>query len=70
LLAQRASTSEIAEQLVIANNTVKRHVSSILGKLGASNRIQAVAQARELGFLWIPNSTFVSLLPLRNGPHE
>jgi LuxR family maltose regulon positive regulatory protein len=39
----------IAEKLVITLDTVKRHVSHILDKLGAANRTQAVARARELG---------------------
>jgi len=41
----------IAEKLVITLDTVKRHVSHILEKLGAANRTQAVARARELGLL-------------------
>jgi LuxR family maltose regulon positive regulatory protein len=41
----------IAEKLVITLDTVKRHVTHILGKLGAANRTQAVARARELGLL-------------------
>ena len=32
-------------------DTVKRHVSHLLDKLGAANRTQAVARARELGLL-------------------
>ncbi len=51
LLAQGASNTEIAENLIIALNTVKRHVSNIFEKLGVSNRTQAVAQARLLGLL-------------------
>ena len=50
-LAQGASNAEIAEQLVLALNTVKRHISNIFGKLGAANRTQAVAEARALGLL-------------------
>jgi LuxR family maltose regulon positive regulatory protein len=45
LLARGASNQEIAEALVITVDTVKRHVSNILSKLGVSNRTQAVAQA-------------------------
>jgi LuxR family maltose regulon positive regulatory protein len=46
LLARGASNQEIAEALVITVDTVKRHVSNILSKLGVSNRTQAVARAR------------------------
>lgn len=51
LLASGVSNQEIAEQLIVAVNTVKRHVSNIMGKLGVENRTQAVAKARELGLL-------------------
>jgi ATP/maltotriose-dependent transcriptional regulator MalT len=35
----------------VAVNTVKKHISNIFGKLGVSNRVQAVSQARLLGLL-------------------
>ena len=50
-MAVGASNQEIAESLVITVDTVKRHVSNVLSKLGASNRTQAVSRARELGLL-------------------
>ena len=51
LLACGASNQEIAQELVIALDTVKRHVSHIFAKLGVNNRVQAVRQARALGLL-------------------
>jgi LuxR family maltose regulon positive regulatory protein len=49
LIIQGASNQEIAQELVITYDTVKRHVSHIFSKLGVSNRVQAVRQARALG---------------------
>jgi LuxR family maltose regulon positive regulatory protein len=54
LLAAGRSNQAIARELVITVDTVKRHVSHILDKLGAANRTQAVARARELGVPRIP----------------
>lgn len=51
LIEEGATNEEIAAHLVIAYTTVKRHVSTILSKLGAANRTQAVARAREQGWL-------------------
>lgn len=51
LLAAGASNQEIARQLVISLGTVKKHVSNLLGKLGADNRTQALALARERSLL-------------------
>jgi DNA-binding CsgD family transcriptional regulator len=42
---------EIAEILGIAPTTAKNHVKSILEKLNAKNRTQAVSLAREMGLL-------------------
>jgi DNA-binding NarL/FixJ family response regulator len=47
LLAGGASNREIAEKLVLAEGTVKNHVSNILSKLHAENRTQAANLARE-----------------------
>jgi LuxR family transcriptional regulator, maltose regulon positive regulatory protein len=51
LLAAGKSNPAIAQELVITLDTVKRHVTHILDKLGAANRTQAVTRARELGLL-------------------
>ncbi len=50
-LATGASNREIAETLVIAEGTVKNHVTNILGKLGVRDRTQAALKARELGLI-------------------
>lgn len=51
LLAQGQQNKEIAAQLVISERTVKFHVSSILGKLGAGNRTEAVRVAAQQGLI-------------------
>jgi LuxR family transcriptional regulator, maltose regulon positive regulatory protein len=51
LLAVGRSNQQIAEELVVALDTAKKHVSHILDKLGVVNRTQAVARARELQLL-------------------
>ncbi|HLV98263.1 MAG TPA: LuxR C-terminal-related transcriptional regulator [Ktedonobacterales bacterium] len=51
LLAAGASNQDIAQSLVISLETVKKHVSNLLGKLEATNRTQAVAQARARALL-------------------
>ena len=50
LLTAGASNREIADKLVLAEGTVKNHVSNILGKLHAENRTHAanVARARKI----------------------
>lgn len=47
LLAEGASNRKIAEKLVLAEGTVKNHVSNILSKLHSKNRTQAAHLARE-----------------------
>lgn len=51
LLAQGHSNREIAGRLVIAEGTVKNHVSNILAKLQAENRTQAADIARRYGLI-------------------
>ena len=51
LLAQGKTNREIAGELVITERTAKFHVSSILGKLGAGNRTEAVTIAAQRGLV-------------------
>jgi LuxR family maltose regulon positive regulatory protein len=51
LLAAGRRNREIAEELYVSVDTVKKHVSHILDKLAASNRTEAVAEAVSLGIL-------------------
>ncbi len=51
LLAAGGSNQAIAKELIVATGTVKRHVSNIMSKLQAENRLAAVARARELGLV-------------------
>ena len=51
LLAAGASNQAIARELVISLDTAKKHVSHVLGKLGAANRTEAVTRARQLGLI-------------------
>ncbi len=51
LLADGLRNSEIASRLFVAEKTAAHHVSAILGKLGVSNRVQAVAEATRLGIV-------------------
>ena len=57
LLAGPATAKEIADQLYVSVNTVRKQVVSLRGKLGASSRAELVRKAHELG-----------LVP-RTGPH-
>jgi NarL family two-component system response regulator YdfI len=51
LLAEGAGNKEIAARLHISEHTVKFHVSSILGKLGAATRTEAVARGYREGLI-------------------
>jgi ATP/maltotriose-dependent transcriptional regulator MalT len=51
LPAAGRQNQQIAEELVVAPSTIKKHVTHILEKLGATNRTEATARARELGLL-------------------
>ena len=51
LLAAGSSNQRIARDLFVAPDTVKKHVTHVLGKLGAANRTEAAARARQLGLI-------------------
>jgi len=51
LMTRGMSNGEIAVELFVGVETVKTHVSSILAKLGARDRTQAVIAAYESGFV-------------------
>jgi DNA-binding NarL/FixJ family response regulator len=50
-LAQGKTTTQIADELFVSENTVKTHVRHILGKLEASNRAEAVSKAGQMGLI-------------------
>jgi DNA-binding NarL/FixJ family response regulator len=51
LLAEGLPNKAIADRLRISDQTVKFHVASIMGKLGASNRVETVRRAVRRGLL-------------------
>jgi ATP/maltotriose-dependent transcriptional regulator MalT len=51
LLATELTQREIGEALYVSLNTVKTHARNVFRKLGASDRPEAVARARELGLI-------------------
>lgn len=51
LIAEGISNKEIADRLVIAEGTVKNHISKILEKMDVSDRLQALLKAKSLGII-------------------
>jgi NarL family two-component system response regulator LiaR len=49
LLAEGLANKQIATELMISENTVRTHVSSILAKLGMQSRTQAALYAAQIG---------------------
>ena len=54
LIAQGLAGKQIARALTISERTVKFHTASLLHKLGADNRAQAVALATQRGLIQLP----------------
>lgn len=51
LVAQGLSDKQIATRLIVATGTVKRHLNNIYSKLGVNSRTQALARARQVGWI-------------------
>ena len=51
LVAEGFSNQEIADQLYLSNGTVRNYMSTILSKLDATNRTEAVRLAKDKGYL-------------------
>ena len=66
LICEGCSNQQIAEDLVVSVNTIKKHTSNIYGKLGVRNRAQAAIRAQELKLIQRENypseSNFFKLL--------
>jgi LuxR family transcriptional regulator, maltose regulon positive regulatory protein len=51
LICAGKSNQEIADELFIALDTVKRHANNLYGKLSVKRRAQAIIEARRLGLV-------------------
>jgi PAS domain S-box-containing protein len=51
LLTKGMGTQEIAEDLVITNNTARNHIQRIIAKMGVHSRLEAVALAYQIGLI-------------------
>jgi DNA-binding NarL/FixJ family response regulator len=54
LLATGATTSEIAQELMVSAHTVRSHIKHLLNKLGAHSRLEAISIALREGYLKHP----------------
>lgn len=67
LLADGLPNKTIAFRLSISEHTVKFHVNSILGKLGAQSRTEALTSATRMGIIHLQPSPFTRSLPTHIG---
>jgi LuxR family maltose regulon positive regulatory protein len=51
LLTTKLTAAEIADQLFVAESTVRTHIKHIYSKLNVNRRFEAIERARELGLL-------------------
>jgi len=51
MMTERVGCRPIADDLEVTLDTVKRHITHVLGKLGAANRTEAVTRARQRGLI-------------------
>jgi DNA-binding NarL/FixJ family response regulator len=51
MLAEGLGNKEIASRLGVTDHTIKFHISSILGKLGAASRTEAVTMGVRMGLI-------------------
>ena len=70
LLAAGRTNKEIAEELFIAQGTVKAHVASVYRKLGVHSRAEAVSKAKDLGLLRIVRMLVQAAHSGQNNPHN
>ena len=57
LIAHGLTNAEIATRLFLGETTVKSHVTSVLAKLGARDRVQVVVRCYEAGLIRPGRST-------------
>mgnify|MGYP000108940737 CR=1 FL=1 len=59
LLARGLGIGEVADALFVSRNTARKHVQSVLVKLGAHIQLEAVAIARRMGLVRDDDSTSI-----------